>query len=316
MSFIPRLSVLAGKLEAVEGVAETLDEGDAAIVIADPTVDENVQIEERDFLSGDYSKYSPLIGVKDRRIKFRTEVKGSGTAGTPPKMNDYLEACGMTVTNVPATSDTYKFNNGEKSITIARWLKDNASGSVKKSIKGARGAWTMEGEIGKPLFILFDFLGQYLDVVDAAAPSGITLDTLKPPQLMGVTLTIGGYTPRISKVSISGGQVVSLGSDISTNGVHGKSPADITDRNLQVTIDPEMTSVSAHDWFGKLRDGTEASFSLQVGSVAGNRFTITMPKFQYVGMTEAERDNKAILNLTGRANRNSAGNDEFTIAFT
>jgi len=315
MSFIPRLSVIAGKLEATPGTAETLAGADASAVIADPSVDENIDLIERDFLSADYSKFSPLIGVKDRRIKFRTELKGSGTAGTPPSANAYLEACGLTVTNVPVVSDTYTPNSGLKTITIARWLKDNASGAVRKMIKGAKGSFSLEAEIGGPMYAIFDFLGQYLDVTDTAVPAGITLDTLKPPQLLAVTFTIGGYTPLISKITINGGQVVSLGSDISTGATHGKTIADITDRNIEVSFDAEMTSVSAHDWYGKLRDGTEAALSLQMGGTAGNRFTIACPKLQYIGATEGERDNKAIVNVTARANRDSAGNDEFSILF-
>jgi len=84
---------------------------------------------------------------------------------------------------------------------------------------------------------------------------------------------------------------------------------------VQISFDAEMTTVAAHDWYGKFRDGVEAAMSLQVGSVAGNKYTISCPKVQYLGLTEGERDNKAIINFTGRANRDSAGNDELSILF-
>jgi len=315
MGFKPRLSVIAGKLETVPGTEQALTGADASAVIADPQVDENVEQIERDFLSADFSRFASLQGKKDRRIKFRSELKGSGTAGTPPAITAFLRACGMSVANVVATSDTYTPNSGLNTITMGRWLQDGAGGSIVKKIKGAMGSFSLEGSVGAPMFVLFDFLGQWLDVVDLASPTGIVLDVAKPPQLLNVAFTIGGFTPKISKITINGGQVVTMADDISTLGVHGKTVADLTDRDVQISFDAELTTVAAHDWYGKFRDGVEAALSFQVGSVPGNRYTVTCPAVQYLGLTEGERDNIAIINFTGRADRGPAGDDELSILF-
>ncbi len=314
MAFIPRLSVIAGKIEATPGTEESLAAADAAVVISDPVVDDNVELLERNFLSSSLSKFAPLIGAKERRIRFQSEMKGSGTAGTPPTIDPFLRACGLSVVNTPVTSDVYSPNNGSETITLARWLKDSGSGSVVKKIKGGMGAFSMEGRVGGAMSIAFDFLGQYLTVADVASPASVTPDTLKPPQLLAITFTIGGFSPKISTISINGGQVVSLPSDIGASGVEGKSIAIISERNVEFSFDAEMTTVAAHDWYGNLKAGTEAALQLVVGSTAGNRFTIDAPKLQYVSLTEGERDNAAVLNVTARANRNTA-DDEMVITF-
>jgi len=312
-TFIPRLSVIAGKIEATAGTEETLAAADAAMVISDPQVDDNIDLIERNFLTSSLSKFSPLIGAKERRIRFTTEMKGSGTAGTPPETDAYFRACGMSVTNVASTSDTYDMTDPTETVTIGRWLSDGTT-PVKKTIIGAMGAFSLEGSIGGAMGATFDFLGQYINVTDTALPASITPDTLKPPQLLAVTFTIAGFSPKISTITISGGQVVTLPGDITET--HGKSVAIMTERAVEISFDAEMSTVAAHDWYGRLRDGTEGALSLAIGSTAGNRFTISCPKLQYVGIAEGERDNAAVVNITARANRSAAaGDDELSILF-
>lgn len=311
--FVPRLSVIGAEIEATKGTEETLVAADIGAVIADPEAEDRIDLIERNFLSAGLSKFAPLIGKKERRIRFESELKGSGTAGTPPKINDYLEGCGMTVTNVASTSDTYAFNNGDKTLTIARWLVPTTGTAVKKTIKGAMGAWQLQGNIGDAVRIIFDFLGQYVNVVDGDPPSGITYDTAKPPQLLQATFTVGGFSPRISNITINGGQQVNLPDDLTE--AHGKGPAYIAARDGEVTFDALMENVSDHDWFGRLRDGTEGALVLTVGSVAGNRFTVNCPKLQYVDAREGERDNAAVVQITARMNRDSGDNDDTNIVF-
>ena len=312
-NFVPRLSVIAGKIEGTAGVEETLANTDAGFVIADPEAEDDIQLIERNFLTAGFGKFAPLIGAKDRRIRFKSELKGSGAAGTVPKIDPFLRACGMTQTPDPGVSNTYAFNTGSETMTVARYLVPNTGTAVKKPIKGAMGAWQLEGSIGGAMEISIDMLGQYLDVIDENPPSSITWDTLKPPQLLQVTFTIGGFSPRISTIRINGGHVVTLPGDMTK--AHGKDFAIMTDRVLQVEFDALMENVSTHDWYGRLKDGTEGALTLTVGSVAGNKYTISMPKLQYVQLPEGERDDAAVVNVTARANRNTGDNDEGSIVF-
>src|SRR4030065_2464592 len=81
-------------------------------------------------------------GVK---ISITTELKGSGTAGTPPEIGPLLEACGMTHTNVPVTSDQYDPNSDlesdQDSVTIYFYQHN-----ICHKVTGCRGAVCLEGK--------------------------------------------------------------------------------------------------------------------------------------------------------------------------
>lgn len=315
MSFLPNLSVVIGKVEGTPGTEESLVAGDGGAVIADPSYAPEFQRVPRQFIHADHSEFAELIGSQAARIKFKTELKGSGTAGTAPKIDAFLRGCCLADTNVPATSDTYApISSGYENITVTKWNVDESANGRKHSIEGALGNLILSGERGGFMNAEFDFFGRYKAVTDSNPPSGISYDEAAPPQILGITFTVGGVTLKWQTLRLDLGNRIILKPDVTH--ATGWGIGLLTGRSMTLSFDPEETLVATHDFFGALKAGTLAALSMTVGGTAGNRFVLSCPKLQYVGITEAPRDGLGAFAIEAKPTRDSAGNDEATLAFT
>jgi hypothetical protein len=86
---------MAGKVESVEGVAETLTAADAKVLVLNPSIDIDVEMKERPVAMSSLSHIAQTIGRRTGQANFTVEVKGSGIAGTAPEWAKYLQACGV-----------------------------------------------------------------------------------------------------------------------------------------------------------------------------------------------------------------------------
>ena len=86
----------------------------------------------------------------------------------------------------------------------------------------------------------------------------------------------------------------------------------VADRDPKIVISPEFNTIATYDWFSKHNTYAALAFSLLVGSIAHNKFTIAAPKLQITKPTEGDRGNKLVTDLDCLCCVN-AGDDEVTI---
>lgn len=306
---IVKRAQLAAKAETAEGTAETLAGADAFLAM---NINFNPEIEmgPRDNVTSSLSNFSQVPGARKATMEFDVELKGAIAAGTAPVLGKLLKACGFGETIVAVTSVTYKpASTGIDCLSLAMY-----NDGVRYGIFGARGNVSLKLEKGKPGMLHFVFTGSDFTVTDVALLStGVSYEATKPVPFLTATLTIESYAAMLGSLEFNMNNAVALRSDVNVSSGH--KSAVITARKPTLSIDPEMVTVAAYDFFGKWRSGNEGALTLALTGSAGNICTITAPKVQYTGAKLADSSGIRSLGVDCQLNRNS-GDDELSIAFT
>ena len=306
---------LAAKIESTPGTLESLGASDATLVASDIVFGPDFKLFKRNILTADFDKFAQLVGQQAAGITFKTPLQGASGAGTAPKVGTYLKGAGMDETVVASTSVTYgPVSSGNSNLSLAQYEDDQVGSGLKSPIAGAmaRGC-RLVGKIGEPTMWEFDFFGKYVANTDTA-PLSPTLDAIVPPVLLGATFTIDSFAAAITEFSIDFAPSIILRGDITE--ATGYSSALYMDREPTVSFNPEKTLKATYDWYNKFKTGAQGAFSLSYGSGAGQVITITLPKVQYIQISEADRDGLGVYEITGAVNRDSVGDDSWSIAFT
>jgi hypothetical protein len=236
------------------------------------------------------------------RLTFEQDLCGNGASGLPAWATILLPACGMT-----ASGSTYTFGVQDPLKTLTFRYHEN--GRVR-GMAGAVGTFTIPLEAGKPARIRFEFLGKEIADADASFPS-ITLPTVKPPRFANASaVTIGSFTPRLSKLEITAGNELVPRDD--ANETAGLRSGIIVDRVSRAVLDPEATTVATRDWQTLLRARTTESMTVVVGTVAQNIITITAASTQCVARPAGDRQKIRTEQVTARL----LGESPFSIAFS
>ena len=94
----------------------------------------------------------------------------------------------------------------------------------------------------------------------------------------------------------------------SVNAVYGFM---MTGRKPTVTLNPVVDTLANHDAIAAMIAGTEYSISATVGTVAGNKVTLTFPQVQYTDVSYEDRNGVLAYTITGKCN--GSGNNSFKI---
>lgn len=309
---ITRRKVISIKEETTDGTDSTPANSNANMVVFDQKFNPDIKMYDRPQMSSTLSSMAPAFGARSAQISFRAELKGSLTTyvTTLPAIVTALKACGFGLSGaVAAASALYKpASTGLKPVTI--WFYED--GIVHK-IVGAMGNVKISGKIGEPAIADFTFTGVYTGTSDAAIISPSALEASVPPVCLGLTATIGAYTPIISSFEFDMGNTVSLRESIGA--ANGYISAQITARKVVGKIDPELTTVAAKDWYGGWRSGTSAALTIgPIGTVTNNIITLAAPAIIATGVSSSDRSGTATLDVPFMCAM-SSGDDEFSVLF-
>jgi len=254
-------------------------------------------------------KLKPLYGGTLVQFTFEVEVKGSGAAGTAPELGQALQACGLSETIVAATSVTYKpASSAQKSCTIY-FFKDG------KRIIGTGCVGMVSGslQIGSYAKFSFTFVGHLVSEADIALPTATYLANT-PPVLIGVPFVVDSRTPALTKLDFDLGIEIAKPSNIVA--ADGFGQLQITGRKVSCSFDDEDVLVATYNWLSKWQLGTAISLTTGViGSVAGNRFAVTLPAVTYTEQSQGDKSGIVTREISGHA-AESTTDDEISIAFT
>src|SRR5512146_738858 len=109
-------AVILAEKEITYGTDPTPLPATNAILVESPEIEVLGKKLERNYTKSYFGTLAPVNIGEGIKISFTAELKGSGTAGTPPEIGVLLEACGMTHTNSPGVSDTYDPNSDLESV--------------------------------------------------------------------------------------------------------------------------------------------------------------------------------------------------------
>lgn len=307
---LTKKSVVLAKIEATYNTDPTPVAATDAVKVENLTHGPASQkMVEQPNVKNTLGKEKSLFGTALWQVTFDALVKGSGAAGTAPEFGALLRACGLGETIVALTSVTYApVSTGFESVTLYVY----EDGKLYK-ITGCVGNVAHAGEAGGAGKLSFTFTGHKLAITDETLVSP-TLDTTEAPIIKSAGFTIDSYAAAISALNFDMGNQVIMPPDI--NASDGFGEIQITDRDINGTIDPEDVLIATNDFISDWEAGTEMALTTGViGGTVGNRFQISMPAVSYRDASLGDRDGLRTMELPYGAHE-SSGDDGVSLAFT
>lgn len=305
---LTRKATLLAKKEVSYGVDVVPAAGDAVLV---KDVDIRVIGDElqRDFLRSTLSPLPHQIGERYCELKFTTELKGSGTAGTAPETGALFQACGLAENVVAVTSVDYTPDSDAFSSATIYVYRDG----ILYKVTGARGTFEVNLNTGKFGEIAWTFQGLYTAVSDVAMVAG-TYDTTLPPVVMAAAFSVGAYAAVATKLNINMANNLALRKSINQAG--SILEVLITGWNDRGgSFDPEAVLEATHPFYANWLSALQAAMTVTVGGTAGNIVAVTGPKLQYRQINPGDRDGLYVYEVPFRLAQN-LGDDEVKFMFT
>lgn len=309
MPLLSRKRLILAKTETTYGTSAAPAGSDAILV-------RNLDITplEADVVSRDLVR--PYLGNSDQllanprvRVTCEVELAGSGTAGTAPRYDALLKACGMASTIVATTSVTYApVSSNFSSCTIAY----NIDG-VQHLLTGCRGTFTMNCQLGQIPTLQFEMTGVFNTPTDVAQPA-VTYAAQASPLIFRE-----GNTSAFSFLGYSG-CLMSVEFNMANETVYRElvgctKEVLITDRKPAGTVVIEAPTMAQKNYFTDALASSTGSLSFTHGTAAGNRVVFTASQADITQPTYSDSDGIHMLNLPYVALPTTVGNNEFSLLF-
>ena len=310
---LTRKKFLIAKIESSYGTDPTPTGGDAVQVTnveVTPIESDNVQAAAFQGFIGNSTR-GTLVANKRVAITFDIELGGSGAAGTAPAFGPLLKSCGLSETIVGATSVTYAgVSSSFDSATIYCFYD-----GTRHKITGCRGTVGFNLTAGQFPVASFQMIGIYNAPDDTALSGSFTVANqaaaLEVNDTNVTTATFHGETDvRLESLDLS------LNNEFIYKETASSKEVFITNRAPGGTAVIEAPAVGTIDYFAKATAVTTASSSFVIGASAGNIATFTMAQTDITGVSYGDTNGVVSLSMPYLALPTTAGNDEFTLAFT
>jgi len=316
--FLTQLQHVAVKLEGTEGTDSVPADADVVAPAFDIGWTPTPNFPERNVQQASFSRLPRVSGEISAQISFMVELKGSGAAGTAPtQLSSVLRSCGLGETIVGGVSVTYApASTALSSATVEIREASTVAATVKsKKIVGARGTFIIAAVKGNVVLVQCTYTGRYVEPTETT-PFATPTPGSFPESFLGAAFSFHGVgTLLVQNVSIDMANNIVLRND--ANQATGNFSAAYTGRTPTASIDPEQELIATINFFNKLTTNSEGAMSYVLGSTAGNITTVTAPKVQIIGISEADRDTLRTEAIELALNQSAtAGDDEISIAFT
>lgn len=298
------------KVESTYGTDPTPTGAADAILVRGPSWShEGARQADRPNIDSTIGTKQKVFGGSLLSISFEAEIKGNGSAGTAPEIGQALRACGLDETIVASTSVTYQpVSSSIESCTIY-YYQDGK----RKVLKGCRGTVALNLVAGEPGLASFTFTGHEGTASDIALALP-TYDATTPETIKGIPLTINALTHAVESLSLDLSNSVTFPADVTAADGYGEIR--ITKRDISGSINPEDVLLATADFIADWKaDTTRAIDTGVIGSTAGNRYQLAIPRAAYRDVSLADREGVRVLDIAFGASEN-VGDDEFTLAFT
>lgn len=313
-----RLTAVVGMLESAYGVLQTgFTASDAVLCVEPPTIDFEQENVARNLVLPWMGASEEIPGRSRARLKFKTELVGSGAAGTPPAWGRWLRACGFTETIVAGICVKYTLlNEGMDSISMrfhkagARYTSQGARGNVALKLDG----------YGIPQ-LEFEMMGYNNTPVAASQPS-IDLSAYVDPQVVN-TANSGSFLmdPTLAASgALTGGTVIPFSSltwNLNNKLVH-RSVVDaesiaIADRAVTGKTVVALEAAAEVTWWSEVMAVTNRGFGFTHGSTAGKKITVHAPRVQRLSPSHVDDQGFLMQGYNLKAMPGKTGTPELTI---
>jgi hypothetical protein len=310
MALLSRKRLILVKTESTYGTDSTPAGTDALLVRNLDITPLSGDVVSRDLIRPYMGNFDQLISMTSVAINFEVELAGSGTAGTAPKYDAILKACGLAATIVSSTSVTYAPVSASFSSATIYF---NVDGVLHK-LTGCRGSMNMSCAVGAIPTLAFNLTGVYNAPTDTAQPA-VTYSAQATPLIFRE-----GNTSAFSFFSYSG-ILQSVDFNLANDLVYrelvgGTKETLITDRKPAGTVMIEAPTIATKDFFTTALASSTGNLTFLHGTTAGNRVTFLASQVDVLNPTYQDQDSIMMLSVPYVAIPTTAGNNEFSLAFT
>jgi len=255
--------------------------------------------------------YPVLLANTRVNLSFGVFMVGSGAAGTAPKYDPILKACGLSAATVSSTSVTYTPSTLATQSSVTFYV--NYDG-VRHKVTGCRGTFSISCAVNEIPRINFEMQGIFNTPTDTALPT--VTKSLQPDPV----LFKNGNTSSFSVFGFSGA-LQSWELDFANEVIYrelvgGTKEALITDRRPSGSMVIEAVALSSKNFFTLATGTTTGTNTWSHSGGAGNIVTVSCPQTDLGQPTYEDSDGITMLNLPFYATPTDAGSDEFSLAFT
>jgi hypothetical protein len=310
MPLLSRKRLLLAKTETTYGTSAAPSGSDAVLVRNLEITPLEADVVSRDLIRPYLGNYEALLGNPRVKVTCEVELAGSGTAGTAPRYNPLLLACGLASTVVATTSVTYApVSSSFSSCTIAY----NIDG-VQHLVTGCRGTFTLNCQLGQIPTLQFEMTGIFNTPTDIALPAATYASQASPLIFRAdnsSAFSFMGYSGCLMSVQFN------LAADTVYRELVGcTKQVLITDRKPAGTVVIEAPTMALKNYFTDALGTSTGSLTFLHGTTAGNKVTFTASQADVTQPTYSDSDGVHMLNIPYIATPTTAGNDEFSLAFT
>ena len=261
-----------------------------------------------------YLGASPQLIANNRvQVTFEVEYAGSGTAGTAPRYGSLLKACGFSETIVASTSVTYAPVSTSFSSVTMYYSTDG----VRHKVTGARGTYSLNLTANQIPVINFTMTGQYVAPTDTADPTP-TFTAQATPKIFNDTNTTAFTLFSETDLPLQSCQL-DIGNEVVYRElINSDKEVLIVNRSGSGTLAIEMPTLASHDFFADAVASTTGNLSIVHGTAGGNIVTLASAAnaISLGAPAYSEDSGIVMLNLPYTLVPSTAGNDEFTLAYT
>ena len=270
-----------------------------------------MELLERETIQSYFGGRESVVGQRSVPISATVEMAGSGTAGTAPRYGPLLTSCGLGETIVAATSVTYAPVSTAFDSYTMQFFIDNGS---EQAITGIRGSFDISMSVNVIPTIAFSQMGIFAAPTALSRPSE-TYSAQATPLAVNAdntaTVSVHGFSGCMTEFSLS------LGTEMVFEQKAGcTKQVRLTDRVTTGSITIELPAFATKDFLSIASAQTQGNINWVHGSTAGNIITFNADQAAFDSPTYVESDSVTHITLPFRCLPSSAGNDDFTLAFT
>ena len=248
-----------------------------------------------------------ILVAKRALMTCEVELSGSGTAGTAPRYDDLVRACGFAAVN-GASDHVY---NPISTSQESAWWEVNKDGQQVIG-GGSRGSMSINMQTRQIPFIGFEMTAMYRQPTAVALPTYTIADHAVPEAFNNAN------TPTATLDSVAIG-LESCVLNIQNQTEHidriGAEKIDIVQREIRGTITFEAPALGTKNWFAYAEARTQAALQIIHGDTAGNIVTLDAPKVEMSNPRYTESQGTLMITADLILVPN-AGNDELIITLT
>jgi hypothetical protein len=193
-------------------------------------------------------------------------------------------------------------------------IRHNLDGR-RRDLLGARGDFTLEGEVGQPMQFAWTFSGDLGPALDALPITTTGLSTIRPPRLLGAFCMygLGADLLRIPTKRVSFANGATINPNLDANRAGGATGSNVTDRDMSFTVTVDNI-LGAFDWEAARDAGTVVRLAFMLGTAKGNILTLVAPICQVTEIAFSDSDGVSTFDVTARPRRiQESGDDEVYI---